>query len=170
MQGDQLTNYGGQFPLGMAQKYVDDLSRNVKRGLRTKAEMGWLPSLPPLGYLNRTGPDGRNGIVTDSRRFDIVRKCWDLMLTGSHTSTEIRSIASTVFGLRTIKGMPIGRNTLYRLFSNSFLLWFLRIPERKGFLANGPAYTNGDKTGIRCCPATAVPIQAYLRVVLIVLL
>jgi site-specific DNA recombinase len=25
---------------GMAQKYVDDLSRNVKRGLRTKAEMG----------------------------------------------------------------------------------------------------------------------------------
>src|SRR5438034_1235856 len=29
---------------GMAQKYVDDLSRNVKRGLRAKAEMGWLPS------------------------------------------------------------------------------------------------------------------------------
>ena len=28
---------------GMAQKYVDDLSRNVKRGLRSKAEMGWLP-------------------------------------------------------------------------------------------------------------------------------
>jgi len=26
---------------GMAQKYIDDLSRNVKRGLRTKAEKGW---------------------------------------------------------------------------------------------------------------------------------
>jgi DNA invertase Pin-like site-specific DNA recombinase len=38
---------------GMAQKYVDDLSRNVKRGLRTKAEMGWLPSQSPLGYVNR---------------------------------------------------------------------------------------------------------------------
>ena len=35
---------------GMAQKYVDDLSRNVKRGLKTKAEMGWLPNQPPLGY------------------------------------------------------------------------------------------------------------------------
>jgi hypothetical protein len=28
---------------GMAQKYVDDLSANVKRGLHAKAEMGWLP-------------------------------------------------------------------------------------------------------------------------------
>jgi DNA invertase Pin-like site-specific DNA recombinase len=37
---------------GMAQKYIDDLSRNVKRGLRTKAEKGWYPTSPPLGYLN----------------------------------------------------------------------------------------------------------------------
>src|SRR5579885_1713540 len=37
---------------GMAQKYVDDLSRNVKRGLRTKAEKSWYPSVAPLGYLN----------------------------------------------------------------------------------------------------------------------
>lgn len=34
---------------GMAQKYVDDLSRNVKRGLRAKAESGWLPGPTPLG-------------------------------------------------------------------------------------------------------------------------
>src|SRR5882724_2158325 len=37
---------------GMAQKYIDDLSRNVKRGLRTKAEKGWYPTSPPLGYRN----------------------------------------------------------------------------------------------------------------------
>ena len=29
---------------GMANQYILDLSRNVKRGLKTKAEMGWLPS------------------------------------------------------------------------------------------------------------------------------
>src|SRR5688500_696431 len=36
---------------GMAQKYVDDLSKNVKRGLKTKIENGWYPGLAPMGYL-----------------------------------------------------------------------------------------------------------------------
>lgn len=35
---------------GMAQKFVDDLSRNVRRGLQSKAERGWRPSNPPFGY------------------------------------------------------------------------------------------------------------------------
>ncbi len=38
---------------GMAQKYVDDLSKNVKRGLKTKIEKGWYPGVAPLGYLER---------------------------------------------------------------------------------------------------------------------
>ncbi len=39
---------------GMAQKYVDDLSKNVKRGLKTKIENGWYPGVAPAGYLNHT--------------------------------------------------------------------------------------------------------------------
>ena len=42
---------------GMAQKYIDDLSRNVKRGLRTKAEKGWYPGVAPVGYLNNKFKD-----------------------------------------------------------------------------------------------------------------
>src|SRR6266702_4792909 len=42
---------------GMAQKYVDDLSKNVKRGLRSKAEMGWRPCPPPMGYAGKQGAD-----------------------------------------------------------------------------------------------------------------
>ena len=37
---------------GMANQFILDLSKNVKRGLRTKAEKGWLPTTAPLGYLN----------------------------------------------------------------------------------------------------------------------
>lgn len=39
---------------GMAQKYVDDLSKNVKRGLKTKLGQGWQPGVAPVGYLNHT--------------------------------------------------------------------------------------------------------------------
>jgi site-specific DNA recombinase len=105
---------------GMAQKYVDDLSKNVKRGLRAKAESGWLPGPTPLGYRNRLNPDGRKTVVRDPKRFDLVRKCWDLMLTGKHTPAEIREIANTAWGFRTGRGKPMARSTIYNLFSNPF--------------------------------------------------
>src|SRR5882757_5874138 len=71
---------------GMAQKYVDDLSKNVKRGLKTKVENGWRPSTAPIGYLNNTNKQsGENNLIKDPERFALVRKMWDLMLTGLHT-------------------------------------------------------------------------------------
>jgi len=59
--------------LCMAKKYVDDLSDNVKRGNRMKLEKGWLPGLPPLGYLNE--PQERT-IIKDPERFSLIRKMW----------------------------------------------------------------------------------------------
>jgi hypothetical protein len=35
---------------GMAQKYVGDLSRNVKNGLKTKVQNSWYPGVAPGGY------------------------------------------------------------------------------------------------------------------------
>src|ERR1017187_1473547 len=48
---------------GMAQKYVDDLSKNVKRGMRAKAEKGLYPNLAPPGYVNdRTKQQGERDL------------------------------------------------------------------------------------------------------------
>lgn len=105
---------------GMAQKYVDDLSKTVKRGLLAKAESGWYPTLTPPGYVNRVNDEGRNVIAKDPKRFPLVRKCWDLMLTGNHTPAEIREIANTAWGFKTQRGNPLGRSTIYSIFSNPF--------------------------------------------------
>ena len=58
--------------LGMAKKYVDDLSDNVKRGNKTKLEKGWLPGRAPLGYLNH--PTERI-IIPDPKDFS-GQKMW----------------------------------------------------------------------------------------------
>ena len=72
--------------LGMANQFSRDLAVNVKRGLRTKAQMGWYPVQPPLGYMNsKTNEKGSNTILVDPERFRLVRKLWDLMLTGEYT-------------------------------------------------------------------------------------
>ena len=81
---------------GMAQKYIDDLSRNVKRGLRTKAEKGWYPTSPPLGYRNNPSiGTGNQCILKDPERFELVRQMWDLMLTGQHSPPQILAIVNT---------------------------------------------------------------------------
>ena len=75
---------------GMAQKYVDDLSKNVKRGMKTKLENGWLPGIAPLGYLNTTvKATGANILVKDPERFPFVRRMWDLMLSERYSPPQI---------------------------------------------------------------------------------
>ena len=59
---------------GMAQKYVDDLSKNVKRGLKTKIENGWCSGVAPAGYLNQTNKQtGQSIIIEDPERFALIR-------------------------------------------------------------------------------------------------
>jgi DNA invertase Pin-like site-specific DNA recombinase len=60
---------------GMAQKFIDDLGKNAKRGMKTKAEKGWYPAPAPVGYLNT--PDKKKGfkvIIKDEERFQLVKK------------------------------------------------------------------------------------------------
>src|ERR1044072_3817142 len=41
----------GNFELGMATKYIDDLRQNVKRGNRARFQRGWPNFRPPHGYI-----------------------------------------------------------------------------------------------------------------------
>lgn len=107
---------------GMAKKYVDDLSDNVRRGIRQKVQNGWLSARPPLGYLNDRNT---KTIVADPARFPLVRKLWDHMLTGNYTAHEVHRIAVDRLGLRarTLRGGdggPLAVSVIYKLFRNPF--------------------------------------------------
>ncbi len=111
---------------GMANQYVLDLSKNVRRGLKTKAEKGWYPGPAPLGYLNdKTSERGKREIKKDPERFELIRKMWQMMLTGMYTPPMIAKIANEEWGLRSPEGNPIARSTIYHLFANPFYYgWF----------------------------------------------
>lgn len=116
---------------GVANQFIKDLSKNVKRGLKAKLQQGWYPVYAPLGYLNSKVEDkGNNYIVKDPERFDLVKKMWRLMLTGNYTPPKIVKIANEEWGLRTrqTKKMPskkVSRSSIYRIFTNPFYYgWF----------------------------------------------
>src|SRR5262249_44535135 len=106
---------------GMAHKYIEDLGRVVKRGLQAKARLGWLPTIAPLGYLNdHRQPKGQSAIVPDPELFPLMRRMWDLMLSGSTTPPKILKIANNEWGFRTRAGKPLCRSGIYRIFTNPF--------------------------------------------------
>ncbi len=120
-----------QLEFGVAKKSSDDSGVAVKRGLKTKLQMGWCPGRAPLGYLNTVSKEkGLNEIIKDLERFDTVKRMWDLMLTGNYTPPQILEIANKEwkFKTRTTKhysGRPMGRSTIYTIFTNPFYYgWF----------------------------------------------
>jgi DNA invertase Pin-like site-specific DNA recombinase len=120
---------------GMAQKYVDDLSKNVKRGLKTKIENGWYPGVAPLGYLNDTNKlTGANTLVKDPERFPLVRQMWDLMLTGRYTPPQIRKLANSKWGFRTrptrkMGGKRLCHSAIYQIFTKPFYFGRFEYPN-----------------------------------------
>lgn len=115
--------------LGYSKYYVDNLSENVKRGYRAKVERGWRPNAVPLGYLN---DKETKTIVRDPVHFPLVRRIYDLMLTGGYRPKQIGLMARDEWGFRTPKkkrsgGTPLSMATIYRILSNPFyagiLVW-----------------------------------------------
>ena len=109
---------------GMANQFLLDLRKNVKRGIESKFQKGWKPTLAPLGYLN---DKAERTIVIDPERFNLIRKMWDLMLTGNYTPPKILDIANNEWGFRTRSfnkgkygGNPLSRSNIYKIFTNLF--------------------------------------------------
>ncbi len=109
---------------GMANQYILDLRKNVKRGTESKLQKGWKPNLAPLGYLN---DKAEKTIIKDPERFNLIRKMWDLMLTGNYTPPKILDIANNEWGFKTRKfrkkgygDKPLSRSGIYKIFTNVF--------------------------------------------------
>src|SRR5271168_1475554 len=108
--------------LGQSKYYVDSLSENVKRGNRTKIEKGWRPGTVPIGYRNCRET---KTIIVDPERFHLVRRMYDLMLTGAYSPSRIHALARDEWGLRTVQhkkigGKPLSLSAVYTVFSNRF--------------------------------------------------
>jgi len=118
---------------GMANQFVLDLSKNVKRGLQSKLEKGWKPGLAPVGYLNDLMD---HTLVKDSERFDLLRRAWDEMLTGNYTVSEVLEKLNNEWGFRSFKrrrsgGLPLALSGLYKIFTNLFYTGLFEFKDKE---------------------------------------
>lgn len=106
----------------------DNKGIDVKRGLRRKVEMGWHPGPAPVGYKNT--PDKEKGFRTirkDPRMFPIIRKMFDMLLSGDFTAPRVHEIAVQKWGLKNL-----ARSGYYRLLYNPFYYGWFEWPRGSG--------------------------------------
>ena len=107
---------------GMAVAFIQDLKRNVIRGMKGKVDRGWHASKAPIGYKNE--PETRE-IVPDPVRFALVREAWDLMLSDPVSVAEVhRQMVERGLTSRSRNKTtgPISRAKMHTLFRERFYL------------------------------------------------
>ena len=115
---------------GQSKYYVDNLSENVKRGMKHKVRLGIWPVQAPLGYLN----DKLNkNIVVDVVRSKAVKKCFEMFATGKHSFTSISDYLFNI-DIKSRSNKKIKVDTLKRMLCNRF---YLGILNYKGELHKG---------------------------------
>lgn len=106
------------FKVLMARNYVDNLSEEIRKGMREKILQGLYPSHAPLGYLNARETDGRRKIIIlDPDRAPLVRRLFDEFDKGLMSIRQLMTFAAQI-GLRTKKGNRLSRMGLYKLLTN----------------------------------------------------
>jgi len=129
--------------LGMANQFIRDLSSDTKRGLMKKARQGWFPGVAKPGYVNEKNNDkGLKRVLKDSERFPLIRKTWDLLLTGKYSVAEILDKLNNEWGFRTIKrrklgGKPMAKSRLYKIFTDTFYYREYEYPLGSGIWHKG---------------------------------
>lgn len=125
----------------MSKKESDDKGVNVKRGLRTKADNGWLPySSAKPGYMwEKYAEKGDKTILYDPIRFPLIKKCWELFLTGTYSVSQILDKLNNEWGYRTPKrkrigGKPMAKSQLYGIFTEPFYYGYYEYPDKDGVL------------------------------------
>lgn len=108
---------------GMATKYSDDLSDNVKRGQREALRQGRWPHSPKLGYVR--DPETKE-LLPDPDRFEVVQQLWRHVLRGT-PPLDVLALARTTWGLTTPErgrhgGHLLSKSRFYKLLHDPFYM------------------------------------------------
>ncbi len=102
---------------GQSKYYIDNLSENVKRGLRQKLRRGEWPGQAPIGYVNNL----RNHTIEINReKAPIIRKLFRTYASGKYTLKELAnlSLSSGLVSQRKRKGLSVA--VVQRMLENKF--------------------------------------------------
>ena len=110
----------------------DNKSINVKRGLRTRAEMGMLPGWAPVGYLNDNRSDHKCEYLLDPIRSPIVKMIFEKVGRDKWSGVRVHHWLKEEVKFKTRSGKDMSIGTLYELLKNHFYCGVFEYPRGSG--------------------------------------
>ena len=104
---------------GQSKYYVDNLSENVKRGLRQKLRRGEWPGQAPIGYVNNLR---NHTIEIDREKAPIIGKIFRAYASGEYTLKDLAdlSLSLGLVSQRKRKGLSVA--VIQRMLENKFYI------------------------------------------------
>ena len=109
----------------MANQFIRDLSKNVKRGMQSCVDKGVFPAIAPFGYLNFGNKKGNKTIIPDPKYFKIIQNLWELLLTEKYQLADLYRIMKKEYPLYR-KGKLLSFSSFHNLFQNPFYCGLFR--------------------------------------------
>jgi site-specific DNA recombinase len=101
---------------GQSKYYIDNLSENVKRGIRQKLRRGEYPGWAPMGYLNDYKT---RKIVLNPEKHKLMKKMFELYASGNYSMQELCDKFNSL-GMRTPKNRKLRVSIVQYLLKNPF--------------------------------------------------
>ena len=102
----------------MAKNFIDNLSEEVKKGLREKVERGDWPHQAPLGYINNKSTRLVN---IDVNKGQLIKRLFELYSTGEYSLSEVREKISAE-GLTSRTGKKLSKSMVDSILKNPFYI------------------------------------------------
>ncbi len=119
--------------LGSQAKLENDNKRiNVKRGLKTRAEMGLLPGVAPLGYANDKRSDHKCEMLVDPIRSTIVKQMFEKSGYERWSGRKIYAWLKNELDFRTKNNKYLSVSCVYLTLKNPFYCGVYEYPRGTG--------------------------------------
>jgi len=122
---------------GSANQFSRDLSVNVKRGQRKKAQMGIPHGVAPFGFINdKREEKGNRRWLVDTERMAILRAVFSKVLEGRNSARSIyawmiQTYYPTTMKRKRIGGKPIAESYFYTMLRNPIYAGFFYYEEER---------------------------------------
>jgi DNA invertase Pin-like site-specific DNA recombinase len=141
----EIRTYGQQFKNSPNEKFLlmilcsqaklenDNKSVNVKRGLRTRVEMGLWPGPAPTGYMKEKRTDRKCETLLDPDRAHIIKKMFEKVAYEHWSGRKIYNWLKFDCNLRTAAGKKhLSLGNIYKILDNTFYYGVFEYPRKSG--------------------------------------
>lgn len=110
----------------------DNRGVNVKRGLRTRAELGLRPGVAPTGYLNEKLMDRKCHAIIDPERAPVVKKMFEKVAYEGWSGRKLYHWLRFELNFYSKGNKPLALSNIYKILVNPFYYGVFEYPRNSG--------------------------------------